>query len=115
MSAYVMIKLPSFFRSSRVVRDDGCNFILSNVEEHWDWSILAALLSIAVGPWVSCPWAGDTVPSDKVVPASRPSGVAPIIDPPANIDDIDAPPIPLILPRMGPRGERGFASSSMIN
>ena len=50
---------------------------------------------------MSLPWAGETVPSDKVVPANLPSGVAPMMVPPANIDEIEAPPIPLIFPFTG--------------
>jgi len=77
------MRMASFFKASLVVKNDGCSFTLSKEEEHAAWLIFTALLSIAVGPFVSIPWAGETVPSDSVVPAYLPSGVAPIIDPPA--------------------------------
>ena len=53
--------------------------------------MVIALRINAVGPCVSLPWAGEIVPSAKVSPANRPSGVAPVKAPPGAWAVMDIP------------------------
>ncbi len=58
----------------------GVNFILSRVPPVLMWSILAADANTAVGPRLSAPCTGE-IPSERGMPARRPSGVAPHTEP----------------------------------
>ena len=86
-SKYALIIAANFCKPSIPLNAEGWNFWLRSVPfEAIPWSIFATELRVAVGPLVSLPAAGP-IPSAIGVPASLPSGVAPVCAPSGTFAD----------------------------